>query len=130
MPLTDLKIKNLKSKEKAYKTADFDGLFVLVNPSGSKLFRFKYRFNGKEKLLSFGKHPDISLLQAREMRDDARRMLAIGNDPSEEKKKQKRESRIKSENTFAKIAEGFLDKIGKEGRAEATMKKVSAFVQR
>lgn len=87
MPLTDLKIKNLKAKEKAYKTADFDGLFVLVNPSGSKLFRFKYRFNGKEKLLSFGKYPDISLLQARELRDDARRMLAIGNDPSEEKKK-------------------------------------------
>jgi integrase len=128
MPLTDLKIKNLKPKEKAYKTADFDGLFVLVNPSGSKLFRFKYRFNGKEKLLSFGKYPDISLLQAREMRDEARRMLAIGNDPSEEKKKNKRESRIKSENTFAKIAEGYLDKISKEGRAEATMKKVSAFI--
>lgn len=128
MPLTDLKIKNLKPKEKAYKTADFDGLFVLVNPNGSKLFRFKYRFNGKEKLLSFGKYPDISLLQAREMRDDARRVIAIGNDPSEEKKKKKRESRIKSENTFAKIAEGFLDKTGKEGRAEATMKKVSAFI--
>ena len=59
MPLTDLKIKNLKPKEKAYKTADFDGLFVLVKPNGSRLFRFKYRFNGKEKLLSFGKYPDI-----------------------------------------------------------------------
>lgn len=128
MPLTDLKIKNLKPKEKAYKIADFDGLFMLVNPNGSKLFRFKYRFNGKEKLLSFGKYPYISLLQAREMRDDARRMLAIGNDPSEEKKKQKRELRIKSKNTFAKIAEGYIDKIGKEGRAEATMKKVSAFI--
>ncbi|MEP6306354.1 MAG: integrase arm-type DNA-binding domain-containing protein [Lentilitoribacter sp.] len=79
-------------------------------------------------MLSFGKHPDISLLQAGEMRDDARRMLAIGNDPSEERKKQKRESHTRSEITFAKIAEGYFDKIGKESRAEAIMKGVIASI--
>ena len=78
MALTDLKIKNLKPKEKAYKIADFDGLYVQVSPAGSKLFRFKYRVDGKEELLSFGKYPDVSLSQARIKRDDARKLVATG----------------------------------------------------
>lgn len=65
MALTDLKVKNLKPKGKPYKVSDFDGLFVSVQPNGSKLFRFKYRLNGKEGLLSFGKYPAVSLLKVR-----------------------------------------------------------------
>ncbi len=78
MALTDLKIKNLKPKDKAYKIADFDGLFVQVTAKGSKLFRFKYRVDGKEGLLSFGKYPDVSLSQARLKRDEARKLVAAG----------------------------------------------------
>ncbi|MEM8541137.1 MAG: Arm DNA-binding domain-containing protein [Pseudomonadota bacterium] len=69
MPLTDVKLKNLKPREKAYKVADFDSLFVLVKPNGSKLFRFKYRLNGREGLLALGKYPDVPLARARQMRD-------------------------------------------------------------
>jgi len=64
MPLTDLKIKNLKPKDKPYKVPDFDGLYVLVNPNGSRLWRVKYRLRGKERLLSLGAYPAITLLQA------------------------------------------------------------------
>lgn len=59
MPLTDAKIKNLKAKEKPYKTADFGGLYVEVRPTGARLWRLKYRFEGREKRLSFGAYPGI-----------------------------------------------------------------------
>ena len=86
--LSDAKVRALKPKEKPYKQSDFDGLFVLVNPGGSKLWRFKYRWMGKEKLMSFGQYPDLSLKQARDKRDQARSLLAQGKDPSFERKKE------------------------------------------
>jgi len=61
--LSDAKIRALKPKAKPFKRADFDGLYLLVNPSGSKLWRFKYRLHGKEKLLALGKYPDVTLAQ-------------------------------------------------------------------
>lgn len=70
--LCDAKVRVLKPRDKPGKQADFDDLFVLVNPGGSKLWRFKYRWQGKEKLLSFGRYPYFSLKQAREKRDAAR----------------------------------------------------------
>lgn len=82
VPPRDAKVRALKPEEKPYKQADFDGLFLLVNPGGSKLWRFKYRWMGKEKLLSFGKYPDLSLKQARDQRDDARKLLAEPQFPS------------------------------------------------
>ena len=82
MALTDMKVKALKPKEKSYKVADEKGLFILVMPNGGKWWRFKYYFEKKEKLLSFGTYPDVSLAQARERRDDARKLVASGVDPS------------------------------------------------
>ena len=92
--------------------------------SGSKLWRFKYRKNGREKSLSIGPYPDISLLQARRERDGARSILANGGDPSAQKQEAKR-VRIAHENgTFAKVAGAYVEKMKKEGRAERTIKKV------
>ncbi len=103
MALTDLKIKNLKPKDKAYKIADFDGLFVLVTDRGSKLFRFKYRMDGKEGLLSFGKYPDVSLSQARLKRDDARKLVAAGVNPSKARNDAKDLKDAENANTFEKV---------------------------
>ena len=71
MPLSDIKIRNLKAGEKPYKVSDFEGLFILVKTSGSKSWRFKYRLDGKEKLLVIGDYPAHSLKQARQARDAA-----------------------------------------------------------
>ena len=76
VPLSDMKVQKAKSKEKAFALFDGGGLFLLVTPSGGKLWRFKYRYNGKPKLLALGTYPEISLLDARKRRDDARGLLA------------------------------------------------------
>ena len=82
MALTDAKIRALKPKDKAYKVSDFGGLYINVTAKGSKLWRFKYRFNGKEGKLSFGAYPDISLKEARALKDKARSQLANGLNPA------------------------------------------------
>lgn len=124
MPLSDTAIRNLKPREKPYKVADFDGLFVLVKPSGSRLWQFKYRIGGKEKLLSIGPYPETSLAQARAKRDAARSMVANGVDPSEAKQEQKRRSQVQDRVTFAAQAREYVDKIRREGRADMTMRKL------
>lgn len=124
MALTDAKLRNLKPKEKPYKTADYDGLYILTNPGGSRLWRFKYRINGKEKLLSIGSYPETSLVEARAIRDKARQQIASEIDPSEAKKEKVARNRIRNSNTFAKIAEQYTAKLVKEGRAEVTLKKL------
>lgn len=73
MALSDALIRNAKAGPKPVKLSDGGGLFLLLNPNGSRLWRLKYRFAGKEKLLAFGAYPDVSLKDARESRDDARR---------------------------------------------------------
>ena len=123
MPLTDAKIKSLKPKDRRYKVSDFDGLYIAVNPNGSKLWRFKYRFEGKEKLLAFGKYPYTTLQHARAQRDEARTLLARGLDPSAERKKDRSEERAQSEHTFEKLAAKYRDKLVKEGKSEETLKK-------
>ncbi len=89
MALTDLAVRNAKPKDKPYKLADEKALHLSVTPAGGKHWRFKYRFGGKEKLLSLGAYPDVSLARAREKRDDARRLLADGIDPSARRKAEK-----------------------------------------
>ena len=128
MPLTDLKIKNLKPKDKPYKVSDFDGLYVLVNPNGSRLWRVKYRLHGKEGLLSLGAYPAITLLQARQMRDEARAQVAVKIDPSEVKREKAVLIKQKHANTFESVAQSYLNKITIEGRADATLKKVASFL--
>ena len=102
MPLTDRELKTLKPKEKPYKLADEKGLYIEVTPSGSKLWRMKYRFEGKEKRLSIGPYPDVSLKTARLKRDEARSNLASGIDPSAKKQAEKYSN--SSTNTFEAVA--------------------------
>jgi len=87
MPLTDSAIKTAKPKEKPFKLSDGHGLYLEVTPTGSKLWRLKYRIAGKEKKLAIGAYPAVSLQQARQRRTDARELLAQGADPSAEKKR-------------------------------------------
>jgi hypothetical protein len=89
MPLTATAVKQAKAKEKPYKLSDEKGMFLLVNPNGSKYWRFKYRFAGKEKLFAIGVYPDVSLSDARDKRDDARKLLAHDVDPGVTKRHRK-----------------------------------------
>ena len=91
MPLTDATIRVLKPKVKPYKVSDFEGLFMTVKPTGSRLWHFKYRIDGKEKLLPIGIYPEITLAQARGKKDEARALLASGKDPGDAKKDQQRQ---------------------------------------
>ena len=104
MPLTDRQIKNAKPADKAYKLADGGGLYLQVTPAGGKLWRLKYRVGDKEKLLSIGKYPLISLLEAWEAVESARRLLAAGQDPGEAKKQAKQERIAALQNTFCNLA--------------------------
>src|SRR5882724_9319840 len=90
MSLSDAKVRNAKPKTKPYKISDGEGLFLLVTPTGSKYWRLKYFFAGKEKLLALGVYPSVSLGDARERRGQARKALAAGNDPTVVKKETKR----------------------------------------
>jgi integrase len=87
--LTDVAIKGLKAREKPYKKADERGLFLYVTPSGSRLWRLKYRVEGKEKLLSLGAYPEVTLKEARERRDDARKLLRNDVDPAAKRRAEK-----------------------------------------
>ena len=100
MPLSDIKIRTAKPQEKAYKLFDEKGLFIYLTPNGSKYWRLKYRFHGKEKLLALGVYPDVSLALAREKRDDARKLLASDIDPSTHRKVIKNATIDRAANSF------------------------------
>ena len=104
MALSNTLIKNAKASDKPYKLYDTDGLFLQVTPQGGKWWRLKYRFDGKEKLLSLGTYPDISLSQARQKREDAKKLLAIEIDPSENRKQAKASNKLNTENSFELVA--------------------------
>ena len=104
VPLSDLQVSRAKPQAKQVTLFDGGGLFLLVTPTGGKLWRFKYRFGGKERLLSFGSYPEISLAEARQRRDDARKLLANDVDPGEIKKAQKQARHADSDNSFEVIA--------------------------
>lgn len=108
MALSDTKLRTLKPTDKPYKVTDEKGLFLLVTPAGGKLWRLKYRFFNKEKLLSFGAYPDISLADAREARDEARKVIAAGGDPSELRKAAKEGRAEKAANSFEVVARAWL----------------------
>ena len=91
MPLNDRQIKNAKPSDKPYKLTDGGGLHLVVTPAGGKLWRLKYRIDGKEKLLSIGKYPAVALIEARQAAEDARRMMAAGRDPAAAKQQAKAE---------------------------------------
>jgi integrase len=104
MALSNTAIINAKAADKSYKMYDTDGLFLQVTPQGGKWWRLKYHFDGKEKLLSLGTYPDISLSQARQKREDSKKLLAIDIDPSESRKQTKADNKLNTENSFELVA--------------------------
>lgn len=123
MALSDAQLRSLKPLDRPAKHSDGGGLHVLVTPQGSKLWRLAYRFGRKQKLLALGSYPAVSLGEARSRRDNAKRLLASGVDPSAQARREKLAKRAASANTFEVIAREFLDKTAKEGKAEATLTK-------
>jgi len=115
--------RHLKPGEKDYKQSDGGGLFMLVTTTGSKLWRLAYRFDGKQKLLALGRYPVTSLANARIKRDDAKRLLADGIDPSVNRKEERRNARMARANTFEAVAKELMDKFEAEGNAPKTLKK-------
>ena len=109
MPLTDTAIKKAKPGAKPSKLSDGKGLYLLVSPAGSKLWRWKYRVLGKEKVLALGAYPAVSLAQAREGQDKARKMLATGNDPMVIRKADKLACRAAAEDSFESVARKWWD---------------------
>ncbi len=104
MPLTDVSVRTAKATDKPVKLFDERGLFLLVSPSGGKWWRLKYRFEGKEKLLSLGTYPDTPLKLAREARENARQLVAQGIDPSVQRKASKSAREERDANSFEVIA--------------------------
>lgn len=124
MALSDVEIRNAKpKKDKNYKLFDEHGLFLSIPHSGAKLWRFRYRLAGKEKVLALGAYPTVSLKEARAKRDDARRLLSEGTDPSQEKKRKTAAAMIAAGNSFRAVANEFVDKLEQEGLAEITVAK-------
>ncbi len=110
MPLTDTAIRNAKPEEKPVKIADGGGLYLLLNPKGSKWWRLDYRFDGKRKTISMGVYPEISLKDARERRDEARKLLAQGIDPGENRKAIKAAKEEHATNSFEIVAREWFGK--------------------
>jgi integrase len=108
--LSDAKVRNAKPRTKPYKIADGEGLFLLIAPTGSKYWRLKYFFAGKEKLLALGVYPEVNLADARDRRSQARKVLAAGQDPALVKKEAKRLAISKSENAFEVVAREWFEK--------------------
>lgn len=109
MPLTDQAIKAAKPKDKPYRLTDERGMYLEVHPNGSRYWRLKYRYAGKEKRLAIGVYPEVSLKEARNLRDEARKQLVNGIDPSEEKRRQRRHRSVLAANSFEVIAREWHD---------------------
>ena len=107
--LTDTVIKRAKATERAYSMGDGGGLYLWVKPTGGKLWRWSYRFEGKEKLMSFGKYPDVSLALARDRHAEARKLLATGIDPMARRKIEKKVQKVSSENSFQSVYARWLE---------------------
>ena len=120
MALKDVGVRNAKPGPKPRKLSDGGGLHVLVQPTGGKLWRLAYRFAGKQKTLALGVYPAVSLEEARQRRDAAKKLLARSIDPSVQRKADKHAGK---EGTFRAVAEEVLAKLGREGRAHATLSK-------
>jgi len=109
MPLTDTEIRKAKAQGEAYRLSDSGSLYLWITPSGGKLWRWAYKHEGKEKLMSFGKYPDVPLALARERHAEARKLLATGTDPMAQRKVQKNAEKAAIENSFQSIASLWLE---------------------
>ena len=120
MALSDAAIRAAKPTDKQYKLYDEGGLLLIVKPSGGKLWRLKYRHQGKEQALSLGRYPDVGLKDARASRDKARKLIASGKNPAFEKKRAAVAASIGATNTFSAVAEELIAKRELEGLKEVT----------
>lgn len=125
MALKELQIRNIRPTDKVIQCTDHRGLYLEVHPNGSKLWRYKYRYMGKQKRLALGRYPDVGLADARRRRDNARRQLEAGSDPLAERKHEKLVAVFKAANTFGDIAKEYIDKMVAEGRADTTTTKAN-----
>jgi integrase len=123
--LTNLQIQNTRPTDRVTQYTDDRGLYLEVHPSGSKLWRYKYRFMGKQMRLAIGRYPDVSLAEARRRRDDARRQLDDGIDPLAKRKRDKLVAVFNAANTFGEIAKEYIDKQVAQGQADATTQKAN-----
>ena len=119
--LNDVRVRTTKPCQRPIKLSDSGGLYLLIAPHGSKLWRLAYRFGGKQKTLAIGAYPTFTLKAARDKREEAKRLLANGVDPSTERRLAKQIT--STENTFKAVAEEVLAKLEKEGRADVTLTK-------
>jgi integrase len=110
VPLTDAKLRTTKPGDKPYKLADSGGLFLLIKPSGSRLWRWKYRIAGKENLFAIGEYPSVSLAEARRQRDEARDLVRRGIHPSHDRQLTRLAQQTNSANTFEAVAREWIDK--------------------
>ena len=129
MKLTDINIKKTKPREKTYKLFDGGGLYVQIEPTGGKLWRYQYRFEEKRKLLSLGKYPDVSLQEARKRHIEAREQLAQGIDPSAVKKARKIAGKERATNSFELIAREWFTRW-KDDKAEGTVKRTLSALEK
>jgi hypothetical protein len=109
MALTDTEIKKAKAAEKAHSLNGTGGLHLWITPAGGRLWRWAYRFDRKEKVMSLGKYPDVSLAQARERHAEARNLLATGTAPKAQRKVQKTAEKALVENSFQSVAAQWLE---------------------
>jgi hypothetical protein len=123
MPLTDFACRHSKPQPKLRKLCDMRGLQLWIFPNGSKLWRFAYRFRGKQKLIALGRYPDTSLLAARAEREKAKELLREGHDPSHKRKLARIEREFPSD-SFEVVAKEYVQKLRREGRAEVTLEKI------
>ncbi|MBU0867518.1 MAG: tyrosine-type recombinase/integrase [Alphaproteobacteria bacterium] len=129
MAPTDTATRNAKPAGKPYKVTVSPDLYLFVNPSGSKLWRIKYRFDGVERKVSIGAYPESTLAEARAARDAARKQLAHAVDPNVAKRQARIEASIRASNSFASVAEELIEKKAREGLAEPTLEKMRWFVK-
>lgn len=123
MALSDTKVRTLKPRDKLYKVADDRGLYVEVRPNGSKLWRFRYHLHGKDKRIALGAYPIVGLAAARQRRDDAQRQVEQGVDPVASRRREKLTAAVIAANSFGDVAKEYIEKITKDGRADATLEK-------
>lgn len=125
MALSDVKIRSLKARDKIYKVSDDRGLFLEVNPTGSKLWRYRYLLHGKDKRIALGSYPAVGLADARKKRDEIQQQIAKGADPVLERKREKLAAAYSAANSFGEIAKEYIEKMVADGRAETTTMKAN-----
>jgi integrase len=123
MKLSDLKCRNAKATGVPQKFADGQGLYLFVTATGARHWRMDYRFNGKRLTMSFGPYPEVTLVEAREKREEARRLLRDGRDPMAERKATKAQAEVAMANTFGLVADELLAKLRREKKAPVTVAK-------